>query len=247
MRRNPEVSSSLRSSFLFLSALLASASAWPGEAPAAPSDSLISLGTRIFDLREISRIVEGQLEEGYASLTDVDWILQMLGSDPYLGRTVIHVEDRMFFEFGTPGWLPDNLSRFHPDSSLPPLFHLDGYEVGWFSEFDAPTRGEILIFLSRDPQQLAVLCSYDRAQPKPSGCTLWFRYDPDPDLFVEVHIYRVTSPLNDWAEIAARAEALVRCLDVTEAAEAGRHDPDAPAVEEANIAAGGRCRLAQTS
>ena len=214
-----------------------------GEVQEDASDTLISLGTRVFDLRERSPILNLQVENEFVSLTDVGWIKDMTWSDPLLARTVIHIKDRSH-GLGVPGWLPDDRSRFHPDASLPPIFDLDGYEVGWAGIFyEFRPRGDILIFPKLDSQSFYVNCAYDRADPAPTFCAVNFRYGPDRNLFIKTRIYQVTSPLNDFDEIVARLDALVTCLDVTEAVRAGENNPSAASVLQKDIAAGGRCRI----
>ena len=132
-----------------------------------PSDTLISLGTRVFDLRERSPILDLQVGNEIFPLTEIDWIRSMTWSDPLLINTVIHIKDRSH-GLGVPGWLPDDRSRFHPDASLPPIFDLDFYEVGWLGTNEAPVRGDLLIFPRHDPQSFDVLCAYDRANAR--GC-----------------------------------------------------------------------------
>jgi hypothetical protein len=219
------------------------------ESPTTPSGTLINLGTRIFDLREHSRIIDLQVSNEFVSLSDVTWIEALSEADPYLAGTVIHIKDQTrLFAGGDPTWAPDNRSRFHPDPTLPPLFDLEGYEVGWEGIFyEARPRGDILIFLQNDPQRFYARCGYDRATPKPIFCGVSFRYGPDRNLLVTTRVYRVSSPLNDFAEIAARVEALVRCLDVTEAVRAGEMSPATPYLVQKDIAAGGRCRIMPSS
>lgn len=219
------------------------------ESPTNPFDTLINLGTRVFDLRVQSPILDLQADNEFVSLTDVDWIKDMTWSDPLLTNTVIHIKDHTrLYSVGQPVWAPDNKSRFHPDPTLPPIFDLDGYEVGWEGIFyETRPRGDILIFLRNDPQRFYARCGYDRATPKPIFCSVNFRYDPDRNLLIKTRIYQVTSPLNDFAEIAARVEALVRCLDVTEAARVGEMSPVTPHLLQKDIAAGGRCRIMPSS
>ena len=218
------------------------------ESQANPSDTLISLGTRVFDLRERSPILDRQVENEFVSLTDVDWIMDMTWSDPLLTNTVIHIKDQTrLFAGGEPTWAPDNRSRFHPDPTLPSIFDLDGYEVGWQGVHEAPVRGDILIFPRFDPNRFYARCGYDRSTPKPILCAVSFRYGPDRNLQVRTRIYQVTSPLNDFAEIAARVDALVRCLDVTEAVRAGETYLTTPYLQQKDIAAGGRCRITPSS
>ena len=231
---------------IILCAALVSISGARAESQTNPSDTLISLGTRVFDLRERSPILDLQVENEFVSLTDVDWIKTMTWSDPLLTRTVIHIKDRSH-GLGVPGWLPDDRSRFHPDASLPPIFDLDFYEVGWLGTNEAPGRGDLLIFPRHNPQSFDVLCAYDRANASPTFCSVNFRYGPDRNLQVRTRIYQVTSPLNDFAEIAARVEALVRCLDVTEAMQAGEMSLTTPYLQQRDISAGGRCRVLTSS
>ena len=102
------------------------------ESQANPADTLISLGTRVFDLRVRSPILDRQVENEFVSLTDVDWIKVLTWSDPQLTSTVIHIKEQTrFYLVGEPVWKPDVRSRFHPDPTLPPFFDLDFYEVGW--------------------------------------------------------------------------------------------------------------------
>ena len=220
-----------------------------GEVQEDASDTLISLGTRVFDLRERSPILNLQVENEFVSLTDADWIKDMTWSDPLLARTVIHIKDHTrLYSVGQPVWAPDDKSRFHPDPTLPPIFDLEGYDVGWEGIFyENRPRGDILIFPRNDPQRFYARCGYERAKSKPIFCAVSFRYGADRNLLVTTRIYQVTSPLNDFAEIAARVEALVTCLDVTEAVRAGEINPSAPSVLQKDIAAGGRCRVLLSS
>jgi hypothetical protein len=218
------------------------------ESPTNPSDTLINLGTRVFDLRVQSPILDLQVENEFVSLTDVDWIRDMTWSDPLLVNTVIHIKDQTrLHSGGEPPWAPDDRSRFHPDPTLPSIFDLDYYEVGWQGVHEAPVRGDILIFPRHDPKRFYARCGYDRADPKPIFCAVSFRYGPDRHLLVTTRIYQVTSPLNDFAEIAARVEALVRCLDVTEAVRAGEASLTTPYLQQKDIFAGGRCRVLTSS
>ena len=219
------------------------------ESPTNPSDRLINLGTRVFDLRERSPILDLQVENEFVSLTDVDWIRDMTWSDPLLTNTVIHIKDHTrMFAGAEPTWAPDNKSRFHPDPTLPPIFDLEGYDVGWEGVFyEARPRGDILIFLRNDPRRFYARCGYERARSKPIFCAVSFRYGPDRNLLITTRIYQVTSPLNDFAEIAAQVEALVRCLDVTEAVRAGEVNAAIPYLLPKDIAAGGRCRITPSS
>ena len=214
-----------------------------------PSDTLISLGTRVFDLRERSPILDLQVENEFVSLTDVDWIMDMTWSDQLLINTVIHIKDHTrLYSVGQPVWAPDNKSRFHPDPTLPPIFDLDGYAVGWAGIFyESRPRGDILMFPKHDSQSFYVNCAYDRADPGPTFCAVNFRYGPDRNLIIKTRVYHVTSPLNDFAEIAARVEALVRCLDVTEAVQAGESSLTTPFIVQKDITAGGRCRIIPSS
>ena len=233
---------------IILCAVLVSVSGARAQSQTNPSDTLISLGPRVFALRERSPILDRQVENEIFPLTDVDWIKNLTWSDPLLTRTVIQIKDQTRMLSGrAPPWMPDNRARFHPDPTLPPIFDLDRYEVGWLGVNDAPVRGDLLIFLRHDPQRFYVLCDYDQANPRPTFCALTFRYGPDRNLQVTTRIYQVTSPLNDFAEIAARVEALVRCLDVTEALQAGEMSPAAPYLLIKDIAAGGRCRITPSS
>lgn len=213
------------------------------------TDTLYSLSTRTFDLGIRSPFIESGVENGFISFIEIPWIKDMTWSDPLLARTAIFIKDRTPppIAGAQPGWLPDTESNFHPDPTLPPIFDLDGYEVGWRGRHEAPVRGDILIFPSKDPQRFFVLCAYDRSEPKPTLCSVTFRYEPDRILFVETRIFWVTSPLNDFAEIVARVDALVRCLDVTEAVRAGEPDLGSPVLQTQDIAAGGRCRLLTSS
>jgi hypothetical protein len=231
-----------------LCTVLVTASGAHAESQVNPSDTLISLGTRIFDLRERSPILDLQVENEFVSLTDVDWIRDMTWSDPLLVNTVIHIKDQTrLHSGGEPPWAPDDRSRFHPDPTLPSIFDLDYYEVGWQGVHEAPVRGDILIFPRHDPKRFYARCGYDRADPKPIFCAVSFRYGPDRHLLVTTRIYQVTSPLNDFAEIAARVEALVRCLDVTEAVRAGEASLTTPYLQQKDIFAGGRCRVLTSS
>ncbi len=172
----------------------------------------------------------------------------MTWSDPLLSNTVIHIKDHTrLYSGGQPVWAPDNISRFHPDPTLPPIFDLDGYEVGWTGAHEAPIRGDILMFPKNDSQSFYVNCAYDRADPAPTFCAVNFRYGPDRNLIIKTRIYHVTSPLNDFAEIAAQVEALVRCLDVTEDVRTGEMSPVTPYLLQKDIAAGGRCRIMPSS
>lgn len=220
-----------------LTGLVAAAPGW-----AETADGTFQLASRTFDVGEITGIIPRQLEDGFVSLTEVDWIREMLWSDPVMNATEIHLTDRRFRAIGEPGWLPDMTDRFHPDDTLPPLFDLEGYDVGWHGAANAPVRGQVMIYPAGHPERFFVLCAYDREDPKPTFCGLSFRYAPDPDIFVRVRIYAVTSPLNDFAEITARAEALARCLDVTEAVETDPVDATAPDLSIPDLLLGGRCR-----
>ena len=234
--------------FVAICAVLLSLADARAETPTNISGTLISLGTRVFDLRERSPILDLQVENEFVSLTDVNWIMDMTWSDPLLTNTVIHIKDHTrLYSVGQPVWAPDNKSRFHPDPTLPPIFDLDGYEVGWAGVQEAPVRGDILIFLKQDPQSFYVNCAYDRADSAPTFCAVNFRYGPDRNLIIKTRVYRVTSPLNDFAEIAAQVEALVRCLDVTEDVRAGEVSPVTPYLLQKDIAAGGRCRIMPSS
>ncbi len=216
------------------------------ESPANRGDTLVSLSSRVFDLGEHSPILDRQLEDDFVSLSDVRWIYALTQADPYLAGTVIHINDRSTGR-GEPAWAPDGRSRFHPDDSLPPIFDLDFYEVGWQGAVAAPVRGSILMFPRHDPQSFYARCAYDRADVGPKFCSVNFRYGPDRYLSVRTRIYQVTLPLNDFAEIAARVNALVRCLDVTEAVRAGEANPSADQRTPADIAAGDDCRLEPVS
>lgn len=193
-------------------------SAARAESQSNTSDTLYSLGTRVFDFGHPSSILDMQEELDFVSLTNVPWIRDMTWSDPLLAATVIHIKDNTsLYALGEPGWLPDLRSLFHSDPTLPSIFDLEGYEVGWFGQArEARSRGDILIFPRNDPQSFHVLCAYDRSEPQPTFCSVNFRYWADPNLRIRIRIYQVTSPLNDFAEIVARVDALVRCLDVTE-------------------------------
>ena len=234
---------------IILCAVLVSISGARAESQTNPSDTLISLGTRVFDLRERSPILDLQVENEFVSLTDVDWIMDMTWSDPLLTNTVIHIKDQTrMFAGGEPTWAPDTKSRFHPDPTLPPIFDLEGYDVGWEGIFyEARPRGDILIFLRNDPQRFYARCGYERAKSKPIFCAVSFRYGADRNLLVTTRIYQVTSPLNDFSEIAARVEALVRCLDVTEAVQAGETNLTTPFIVQKDLTAGGRCRITPSS
>ena len=117
---------------IILCAVLVSISGSRAESQTNLSDTLISIGTRVFDLRERSPILDRQVENEFVSLTDVDWIKVLTWSDPQLTSTVIHIKEQTrFYLVGEPVWKPDVRSRFHPDPTLPPFFDLDFYEVGW--------------------------------------------------------------------------------------------------------------------
>ena len=236
--------------FVLLCAVLASMSGVWAEPLGRPEDRLISLSTRVFDLHQRSPIQDLQIEDGFVSLTDIDWIKDLTWSDPLLNRTVIHIKDRSTLPPGwVPGYLPDDRSRFHPDPTLPPIFDLEGYEVGWLGANEIPgqVRGDLLIIPRHDPNKFYAFCAFDRADPKPIFCSVDFRYGPDRLLYVKTRIYGVTSPLNDFAEIAAKVEAQVRCLDVTEAVRADEANKAAPIVKHEDLVAGGRCRVFPTS
>ncbi|MCW3780716.1 hypothetical protein [Defluviimonas salinarum] len=212
------------------------------------TDGLVTLGTRTFDLRKRTPIQDLQVENEFVSLSDVDWIWDLTQADPHLQNTVIHIKDQTALHAGVePTWAPDAASRFHPDPTLPPLFDLDGYKVGWQGLHEAPARGDVLIFPEFDSKRFYARCGFDRAEPKPIFCAVSFRYIPDRNLLVTTRIYQVTAPLNNFAEIAARVEALVRCLDVTEALRAGEKIPAIPDLVPADLAAGGRCRAMPSS
>ncbi|MCU9848298.1 hypothetical protein OEZ60_09785 [Defluviimonas sp. WL0024] len=212
------------------------------------TDGLVTLGTRTFDLRKRTPIQDLQVENEFVSLTSVKWIDDLTRADPYLYSTVIHITDlTRLHRLGELGWAPDEKSRFHGDPTLPPLFDLENYEVGWQGQHAAPVRGDILIYPRHDPKRFYAICAFDRANPKPTFCSANFRYQPDRQLHIMTRIYQVTAPLNDFAEIAARVEALVRCLDVTEALRAGEKIPRIPNLVPADLAAGGRCRAMPSS
>lgn len=236
----------MRSTLAFLCLLLVAALGSTTEAPAHPSDRLVTAGTRIFDVQDARPDLDLRPDYEILILSNVDWIQEMLWSDPLTARVVLVITD-LTSPTGKPGWAPDDRLRFHPDPTRPPLFHLDGYEVGWEGRNEAPERGTILIFPSDDPKRFYERCSYDRGEPETTSCSVVFHYEPDPNLIVSTRIFRMGSPLRDFAEIAARVEALVRCLDVTEALQADRPDPAAPEVQAADIIAGGRCRPEPTS
>lgn len=238
----------LYSQFVVFCAVLVCLSGAHAEVPTNASNTLVALGSRIFDLGEQSSLLDREVANEFVSLTDVTWIKDMTWSDPLLVNTVIHIKDQTrLHSGGEPPWAPDDRSRFHPDPSLPSIFDLDYYEVGWQGVNEAPVRGDILIFPRHDPKRFYARCGYDRADPKPIFCAVSFRYGPDQHLLVKTRIYQVTSPLNDFAEIAARVEALVRCLDVTETVRAGETDLTTPYLELRDISAGGRCRLLPSS
>lgn len=218
------------------------------ESPTNPSDTLINLGTRIFDLRERSPRLDSQIGDEVFVLTEIDWIKTLIWSDPLMAKTAILIKDKTRMLSGNePPWAPDDRSRFHPDPTLPPIFDLDFYEVGWLGVNDAPVRGDLLIFPKHDPKRFDVLCAYDRADPGPTFCSVGFLYGPDRNLLVTTRIFQMTLPLRDFSEIAARVEALVRCLDVTEAVRAGEASLATPYLQQKDISAGGRCRVLTSS
>lgn len=233
---------------ILIFAVLVSIAGARGQSQANASDTLVSLGTRVFDLRERYHMPDLGAEGGTIILSDVDWIGSMFWSDPLMTRTAIFIEDRGH-GLGSPGWHPDYRSRFRPDPTLPPFVDLDFYKIGWMGVNDAPVRGDLLIFPRHDPQSFYAMCAYDRADPGPTFCSVNFRYGPDPNLFVNTRLFysRMPMPMNDFDEIVARLDALLRCLDVTEAVRAGEINPSAPSVLQKDIAAGGRCRILPTS
>ncbi|MDW4549655.1 hypothetical protein R5H32_09850 [Defluviimonas sp. D31] len=238
----------MRFVILLLGVVLVSLSAARADTIRNGTDTLVTLGTRTFDLRERSATLDLQVENEFVSLSDVNWIDDLTRTDPNLHSTVIHIKDQTSMNRGAePYWAPNETSRFHPDPTLPPIFHLDNYEVGWLGQHAAPVRGDILIYPRQDPKRFFALCGFDREDAGPIFCSVNFRYGPDRNLLVTTRIYRVTAPLNDFAEIAARVEALVRCLDVTEALRAGETIPRIPNLVPADLAAGGRCRLMPSS
>ena len=233
---------------IILCAVLVSISGARAESQTNPSDTLISLGTRVFDLREQSPFLDSQIGTEVFVLTEIDWIKTLIWSDPLMAKTAILIKDKTRMLSGNePPWEPDDRSRFHPDPTLPPIFDLDFYEVGWLGVNDAPVRGDLLIFPKQDPQRFYTRCAYDRADPGPTFCSVGFLYGPDRNLLVTARIFQMTLPLRDFSEIAARVEALVRCLDVTEAVRAGEVSPITQHLLRKDITAGGRCRITLSS
>lgn len=224
---------------------LANASA---ESPTNQSSTTISLGTRVFDLRERSPRLDSQIGDEVFVLTEIDWIKNLVWSDPLMEKTTILIKDKTRMLSGRkPPWKPDDKSRFHPDPTLPPIFDLAFHEVGWLGVNDAPVRGDLLIFPKHDPKRFDVLCAYDRADPGPTFCSVGFLYGPDRNLLVTTRIFQMTLPLKDFAEIAARVDALLRCLDITEDVRVGETNLTPPYLKKKDIAAGGRCRIMPSS
>ncbi len=175
-----------------------------------------SLGSRVFDLRVDTRRFEVARNEGFLPIGHIRWIKEYMDVDPHLRGVFVYIEDRGRGP-GIPGWLPDIEARIHYDPTLPLIFSEDIYNVGWIGKNIPSTRGTVLLTPKHDPESYYVRCPYDRANTGPSFfCSVDTRYVLDSDLWLRIRVYRPTQPLNDFAEIAARIQALVFCLDVTD-------------------------------
>jgi|GEM_PF-5100760 len=176
----------------------------------------ISIGSRVFDLRVDARRFAVDRNEGFLGIGHIRWIKELMDVDPYLQGVYVYIQDRGR-DRGTPVWFPDMESHIQYDPTLPLIFSEDIYNVGW-SGSDIPSmRGSVLLTPKHDPKSYYVLCPYDRANTGPSFfCSISTRYVLDSDLWIRIRVYRPTQPLNDFAEIVARIQALVFCLDVTD-------------------------------
>jgi len=65
----------------------------------------------------------------------------------------------------------------------------------------------------------------------------------DSDLWLRIRVYQPTQPLNDFAEIVARIQALVFCLDVTDEVVSDDDVGNRDALSKDDIELGGACRI----
>ena len=207
-----------------------------------PATGLVELASRRFLLStDMSDRVE-ETEAGFIFLTRLEWLRDLVSRDPVLNATTIEIEDRRD-PFGTPIWPADQKERFHPAPELATSFDETAFDV-WrigVSFPGVPPRGTVIFVPKGSEDRYFVFCGYDADRAGLLFCSLTLRYAPDPNLDIEVHIWRVRDPLDDFQEIADRVEALVRCLDVTES-RSGSASLVQGRPEQTDIEPGGACR-----
>lgn len=214
-----------------------------------PDIGLIELGERTFLLSTDMSARTQETEAGFLFLTRIAWLAEFVASDPVLAATSIKVEDTRN-EHGEPLWLADREERLHAPPRLSVTFDRDAFDVRHLGVplQEVPPRGTVVFLPKDEADRYFALCGYDHEIEISPVCTLNARYPPDPYLVISVRLWSLRDSLDDFGEIANRAEALVRCLDVT-----GTYSPsntvreEARQPERADIEIGGACRPADTS
>ena len=188
-------------------------------------NALIRLQSRIFEMRiEPAKV---RRYGHFIPINRVKWIQEVMNADPYLRVVVIHIQDRAPGR-GTPIWAADLLATFDTKKKVPEKLQLEGYDAFWRHSSPTGDSGDLIYFPREDHYFFSVGCPYLRHEGWPGYCGMVVSYPPDPLLRIKVRVYNVTRPFNDFREIAYRTRALVYCLDVTEAVEAGTWEQSGP-------------------
>ena len=177
------------------------------------SHSQIQLASRTFefgvDVRQMRR------DPHFIPITRVPWIAKLVSSDSDLFGTVIHIESYSHLHT-MPTWTPnESREKFASARELAKAWALEGFDVRWRTKTAPSTRGDLYLFPEMPATPYYVICAYDRIDRIPRFCSAHALYPPDPGLRINIRIYRVTDPLNDFEVIVEQALNLVYCLDVT--------------------------------
>jgi hypothetical protein len=152
-------------------------------------------------------------------LLDIDWIDEIVGSEPVFNRTVLHIEKYGDLEEHTAnaslGWITSDQVELSPEM-VPPRFRLPGYKIYGNPESEKPRP----LYVPNDPDAgFIVICGWVRGEDRFSVCTLVSTYAPDERIRLKARLYRPPDPAEQptrFRDVIERLREVAYCLDVTE-------------------------------
>jgi len=169
--------------------------------------SQIKLGSRVFDLR--ADVTEMRRDQTFIPMNDVDWIRDLLDSQPETSNVVFHIQ-RLNFPV-LDHWRPlQDLRDMPVTSGFPEAYQVDGY----LTFANGANFRDVLFFKEELASDFYVNCG--GSNPTYSVfCGLRATYPPDPTIQIIGRIYFPKKPYR-FEKIAKTLRKIAYCLDVTD-------------------------------
>lgn len=177
----------------------------------------VDLGSRSFWVGERPDTMDES--SPFIALRDIDWIEEILGTEPMLKGTVLQIQQ--FGEFAEHS-VSESLEGFNThevalgDELVPPRFRIAGYSVYGDERSSKPGP----IYVPDDPAAgYVVSCGWVVGEERFNVCSIFATYAPDDNIRLKARLYFPPDPAEQptrFRDVVERLREVAYCLDVTD-------------------------------